>query len=250
MKTFLSLWSNIRKVTLRLSDCHRWGQFKRSYRQTSFEHSYQIALLAGALAKRENKIGKNLIDVGQIVLHALVHDWGEGITGDLTYEFKNHPLIKQMYTHIERQATHEFINDFPIIKHELLTAYELKEGAVEQEFFAAIELLDYMLYAVAEYDEGNSEFVKVFQRQHTKLLSVASQFPSIAEIYTTEVAQWVGLKLKKHKPELKQAKSQSKALTSKDIDQILMVFDDLEPSVKEYVLRHLEDKLNAKPFKP
>lgn len=230
------------KVIERLLRCKRWEGYTRSYQQSSLDHSVTIALLTGHLARREKEIGRNTLDEAKLIMHALVHDFGEGVTGDLTFRFKNDPRIKELYKKIEEEETVCQIQGVSIGGDYLFKAFILEPDSLERKFFAAVECLDYLLFAISEYRMGNQEFVKVFQRQHSRLVEYISLFPSIGEIYTREVQEWIEGRLKEHKVYLEASKASVPQPTFKDLDDISQALVALYKSLPERE-RHKEELL-------
>lgn len=182
----VSLMDNLKKVIDRQKRVIRWGGYdSKYYNQSSFEHTYILTLLTGLCLKLERHCGGQFYNDLSIMNWALVHDIGEGVTGDITYKFKNHPLIKDIYPIVEQEQTKITINGLGPMADFCMDVYS-QQGLTkkEQEFTHAMELLDYMLYALNEYFVyGNKEFVKVFKRQFAEFGHLAKIFPSVNLFY-------------------------------------------------------------------
>lgn len=203
VKQLAKLMDSFRHIMDRLDGCSRWGEFPmRDFKQTSFQHSFFIAILTAYLAKREEKIGRNNFDSAKLIVHALTHDFSEGITGDVTFRFKNDPRLKLLHSMVEHEQTVHQIRQLSPLDKFLEDAFNLEPESLEARFFHAIEYLDYFLYALSEYVLHDTRvFSAVIFRHHKDLAEFAKAFPSIREIYTPEIHEWVK-KCVEHEEEL------------------------------------------------
>ena len=193
IKQLAKLMNSFRYIMDRLNGCSRWGEFPmRNFKQTSFQHSYFIALLTAYLAKREEEIGRYDLDTSKLIVHALTHDFSEGITGDVTFHFKNDPRLKLLHGMVEHEQTIHQIRQISPLDKFLEEAFNLDPESLEAKFFRAIEYLDYFLYALSEYILHDTKtFSSVMYDHNQSIAECAKQFPSISEIYTPDVYNWV-----------------------------------------------------------
>lgn len=196
-----NLMDSFRLIMTRLDGIERWGEFpNRNFRQTSFQHSFFIGLLTAYLCKREKEIGTHQFDSSRLIVHALIHDFSEGVTGDLTFRFKNDPRLKILHDVVEHEQTITQIRQLAPLSKFLEDAFNLQPDSLEAKFFNAIEYLDYFLYALSEYVLHDTRiFAVVIFRHHEKLAGFAKQFPSIREIYTPAVHKCIKQIVEKEK---------------------------------------------------
>lgn len=213
----------------RLKKCIRWGGYKeRHYEQSSFEHSFALALSTAFCVMKEKELNGPgaCLDGFRMVIHALSHDFCEGALGDITYRFKNDPRLKYLVKLIEKEEGLRATRKISFMGPFLAEAIVLEPGSLEEKFFDAMETLDYFLYALSEYEiHKHLDFVAVFDRQHAKLVEYARIFPSVALIYSKDVQEYVekemktnwgliglGGELRPHKPCEKDVKDLEEAL--------------------------------------
>ena len=67
----------------RLHLIKRWGLMRNTYEENTQEHSWQVAVVAHALAVIKNRLFGGSLDEGRVAVLALYHDVSETVTGDL-----------------------------------------------------------------------------------------------------------------------------------------------------------------------
>lgn len=176
----------------RLLDCKRWKPYSPNQRQTSAHHSLSLSLLVAHCLFLERKAGKNEIDALLVMAHTPAHDFNEGTIGDVLYIFKHDPRIEELYEQIELEETLAQMERLGFMAEFLRRTYALPDGSVETRFFAAMERLDYALYAIFEIEiHGNiKNFLPILYRSHTDLTRYIEEFPSVAEVYSPEIREW------------------------------------------------------------
>ena len=139
----------------------RWGLKRNTVTENVMEHSWEVSVIAHALALIRNCYFEGTLDVNAIVVAALYHDCSEVLTGDMPSPIKYHsPEITKAYKLIEKKAEHELINLLP---EKLKVQY--KPFMLEEELpiehkviIKAADTISAYLKCKMEVAAGNQEF--------------------------------------------------------------------------------------------
>lgn len=98
----------------RLRYIRRWGLMRSTYPENTQEHSWQVAVVAHALALIKNRLFGGKVDVGRVAVLALYHDVSETVTGDLPTPIKyaNRDIERVFHT-LEDEAVEELAARLP-----------------------------------------------------------------------------------------------------------------------------------------
>ena len=137
----------------------RWALMRNTRTENVEEHSYEVAVLAHALAAIGRDVFHKDADPDRAAAAALFHDAPEIITGDMPTPIKYYnPAIKDAYKEVEAVAQDKLLSMLP---PELVPAYEPlvreSDGAVRRYVKAADKLAAW-LKCQEELKAGNSEF--------------------------------------------------------------------------------------------
>ena len=137
----------------------RWALMRNTRTENVEEHSYEVAVLAHALAAIGRDVFHKDADPDRAAAAALFHDAPEIITGDMPTPIKYYnPAIKDAYKEVEAVAQDKLLSMLP---PELAPAYEPlvreSDGAVRRYVKAADKLAAW-LKCQEELKAGNSEF--------------------------------------------------------------------------------------------
>ena len=150
---FYALMSRMRYIT-------RWGLMRNTFSENISEHSFQVAVLAHALALiRREILHLEGPDPDRCAVAALYHDASEILTGDLPTPIKYYnPDIKAAYKQVERIAGERLLEMLP---PELRHCYEHlvmeDDGDVEPIVKAADKLAAH-IKCLEEQKAGNTDF--------------------------------------------------------------------------------------------
>lgn len=124
------------------------------------QHSYQVALIAHALANIEKHIFLNDINTEKVAVMALYHDCSEVITGDLPTPIKYfNDDISKVYKDIEKDAVTRLLNQLPKELSNALSGYmTIEENYLEGEIVKSADKLSAYIKCVEEELCGNYEF--------------------------------------------------------------------------------------------
>ncbi len=145
----------------RMKNIHRWALMRNTRPENICEHSYEVAVLAHALALITNHHYGGRVDASRCVLLALYHDAPEILTGDMPTPVKYHnPAIREAYRQVESSACDKLVSMLPEdLREEYLPL--LTEGSAtpqEKVIVKAADKLSALIKCVEELGQGNREF--------------------------------------------------------------------------------------------
>lgn len=189
IRTHVDLYNTVKQILSILHQSVRWGAHEqKEYVQSTLQHTVEIALRTAQCAHIEEAAGKKIRPF-VVTVHAIVHDFCEALLGDIAFPVKKHPLLKLIFPMIEEELYCRLCDDLGHLGEFLRSAAELSD--VEKIFFDAMERLDYVMYALSQYDAGYDKFLHVIWRQYGKLEEYAEEFPSIRLYYCQELQTWI-----------------------------------------------------------
>lgn len=139
----------------------RWGLKRNAVTENVMEHSWEVAVIAHALALIRNRYFGSELDVNAIVVAAMYHDCSEVITGDMPSPIKYHSAeITKAYKSIERRAERELLGLLP---EDLQQDYEsviIEENIPEEQriIIKSADTISAYLKCQMEIFSGNAEF--------------------------------------------------------------------------------------------
>lgn len=138
----------------------RWGLMRNTFSENIAEHSYQVAVLAHALAMIRREILKlDGPDPDRCAVAALYHDASEILTGDLPTPIKYYnPEIKDAYKQVEYVAGQRLLDMLPT---QLRSSYEhlvLEDDVTVNPIVKAADKLSAHIKCLEEQKAGNAEF--------------------------------------------------------------------------------------------
>ena len=170
----------------RLRWIRRWGIMRTAEPENVMEHSWEVAVIAHALALIRNQFYQGQVDANVIATAALFHDASEVLTGDLPTPIKYFSSsITEAYQQIEAIATQELVASLPeplqAPYRELLC--DKFQSDCHNQIIKAADTLSAYLKCLAELRVGNNEFKITAQELEYKLK--ASRLPEVS--YVMEV---------------------------------------------------------------
>ena len=147
----------------RMKYIDRWALMRNTEEESLTQHSYEVAVVAHALAVISNKRLGTDYDAGKVALIALFHDTSEIITGDMPTPVKYYsPEITNAYKEVERAATGKLLDMLP---DDLRPEYEdlliqKEEDADLWKLCKAADKLSALIKCIEEQKAGNREFDK------------------------------------------------------------------------------------------
>lgn len=139
----------------------RWALMRNTRTENVEEHSYEVAVLAHALAVVGQEIFHKDVNPDRVATAALFHDAPEIITGDLPTPIKYfNPAIKSAYDQVEAVAQDKLLGMLPTQLTEAYTPLLRVEDPKVRCYIKAADKLAAWLKCLEERKAGNREFVQ------------------------------------------------------------------------------------------
>lgn len=150
----------------RMKYISRWALMRNTREETVQQHSYDVVVLAHALAELTNRRFGGQVDVGRCVLLAAYHDAPEIFTGDMPTPVKyDNPVIREAYKQVETLSAERLIAMLPDDLQQAYRPYFFpsNEWTEEQSIVKAADKLSALIKCVEEEGQGNREFLQARQ---------------------------------------------------------------------------------------
>ena len=148
----------------------RWALMRNTRVENVEEHSYEVAVLAHALAVVGRDVFHKELDPDRIAAAALFHDAPEIITGDMPTPVKYHnPSLQNAYKQVEASAERRLLDMLP---PELRPTFSDVLSPEDHEIRALVKAADKLsayLKCVEEVKAGNAEFKKAKEQTYAAL---------------------------------------------------------------------------------
>lgn len=149
----------------------RWGLKKNIETENVKEHSFDVAIIAHALAVIRNRYFDGELDANAVAVMALYHDASEVLTGDLPGPIKYfNPEIARAYKEVEAAARQKLLTMLPepmqADYHPLL---EEEAGDGVKQLIKAADVLSAYIKCLREVDSNNHEFLVAKERVENML---------------------------------------------------------------------------------
>lgn len=140
----------------------RWSLMRSSREENVMEHSYEVTMIAHALALINNKIFNGTADPFKTAMIAQYHETGEVLTGDLPTPIKYfNPEIRDAYKDIEHVSCEKILKMLPEELYESYREVILPDKESEEAKLAKYaDKISAFLKCVDELKAGNTEFKK------------------------------------------------------------------------------------------
>jgi 5'-deoxynucleotidase len=155
----------------RLRFIKRWGLMRNAVEEDVAQHSWDVAVLAHALAVISRDVFGQAIDPNAVATRALFHDATEAITGDLPTPVKYSPAMRHASGNLEGEVCNEMLNLLPpALLPALRSAMDHHEWPPEEaRLIKAADRLAAWLKCRAELRYGNREFEQATQQVRGKI---------------------------------------------------------------------------------
>lgn len=147
----------------RMKYINRWALMRNEHSENLSEHSFEVAVIAHALAVIKNKRFGGNINGERAALMGLFHDAPETLTGDMPTPVKYYSEeVRNAYKTVEENACKSLIEmlpeDFRDEFSPLLISRE--EDAELWKLVKAADKISALIKCLEEKKAGNSEFIK------------------------------------------------------------------------------------------
>ena len=155
----------------RLRFIKRWGLMRNAVEEDVAQHSWEVAVLAHALAVIRRDVLGGQIDPNAVATRALFHDATEAITGDLPTPVKYSPAMRQATAHLEDEVGREMVTLLPApLQATLRSVMDHNEWPDDEaQLVKAADRLAAWLKCRAELRYGNREFEQAAQQIERKI---------------------------------------------------------------------------------
>ncbi len=147
----------------RMKYINRWALMRNEHSENLCEHSFEVAVIAHALAVIGNKrFGKNL-NGERAALMGLYHDTPETLTGDMPTPVKYYSEeVRLAYKTVEENACKSLVSMLPEdFRDEYEPMFVPQSGDEELwKLIKAADKISALIKCIEEKKAGNSEFVK------------------------------------------------------------------------------------------
>ena len=146
----------------RMKYIKRWALMRSTVDENIKEHSWDVSVIAHALALIENKIYGGNVDEYKVLSYAMYHEAGEVITGDLPTPIKYfNTQINSAYKDLERQAEEKLLAKLPVELKDAYTKFVIADNdSIEYKIMKFADRLSSYIKCVDELKCGNKEFKK------------------------------------------------------------------------------------------
>ena len=155
----------------RLRFIKRWGLMRNAVEEDVAQHSWEVAVLAHALAVISRDVLGQAVDPQAVATKALFHDASEAITGDLPTPVKYSPAMRHATAHLEDEVSQEMVALLPQALRPALSGLIDHHQWPEHEarLVKSADRLAAWLKCRAELRYGNREFEQAEQQVKGKI---------------------------------------------------------------------------------
>lgn len=163
----------------RMGTIIRWSMMRNTKQEDLKQHSYDVAVIAHALATIWNEVfvpmsivNRIPVDANQAATYALFHDSAEIFTGDIPTPIKQlgGGVVKEIADKLEKLAVDKMVSSLP---EDLRPAYKsvFEIPARYKEIIKAADRISALKKCREEMAAGNNEFVRAAAQNEEKLRS-------------------------------------------------------------------------------
>jgi 5'-deoxynucleotidase len=156
----------------RLRFIKRWGLMRNAVEEDVAQHSWEVAVIAHALAViARDVLGQTQLDPNAVAARALFHDATEAITGDLPTPVKYSPAMRHATKDLEGEVCEEMLRLLPeAVRPALRSVMDHHEWPDEQaRLIKSADRLTAWLKCCAELRYGNREFEQAARQVRAKI---------------------------------------------------------------------------------
>ncbi|MFW9615899.1 5'-deoxynucleotidase [Aquabacterium sp.] len=155
----------------RLRFIRRWGLMRNAVEEDVAQHSWEVAVLAHALAVIARDVFGQSVDPNAVATRALFHDATEAITGDLPTPVKYSPAMRHATSHLEDEVCAEMVHQIPEAIRPAMAAVmdHAQWPDLDARLVKSADRLSAWLKCRAELRYGNREFEQAEAQVRRKL---------------------------------------------------------------------------------
>ncbi len=153
----------------RMKYVNRWGLMHNDREENLMEHSFETAVIAGALANIENTMFGGNYDVDRITQAALFHDASEIVTGDMPTPVKYiNSRMSSVYKDVEQRAQQRLLCALPQELQAVYGDYFVPDDK-SVEIIKAADKISALLKCIQEVRTGNRDFETALKSTEEKI---------------------------------------------------------------------------------
>ncbi len=157
----------------RMRNIDRWSLMRNTQKENIKEHSFDVVVVAHALAMIKNTYYGGNVDTGRVVELAAFHEAAEVITGDIATPIKYYnPKIAHAHKELEDIATQKLLDMLPAELRDSYSEILCHEGNELYEIVKCADKLCAYMKCIEELKSGNSEFERAAGNILGKLESI------------------------------------------------------------------------------
>jgi 5'-deoxynucleotidase len=150
----------------RLRFIKRWGLMRNAVDEDVAQHSWEVAVLAHALAVIGQEVFGRDLDPNAVAAKALFHDATEAITGDLPTPVKYSPAMRHASAHLEDEVAEEMVKLVPLalqdamrpmMDHRLWSPDEVRLVKAADRLAAWLKCRAELRYGNREFEQAESQ---------------------------------------------------------------------------------------------
>ena len=161
-------------LLMRMNYIGRWGLMRNARTETLSEHVVAVAGIANVLGHVAKEIFFADVDPEKLTCHALYHDAGEILNGDLPTPVKYRDIsMRDAYKKLEAESVERIIGALPEELASVMRPAISGEGLNEREknIVKAADSFSALIKCIEEERSGNTEFSSAKQSTLNKLMT-------------------------------------------------------------------------------
>ena len=173
-------------IISRMKYINRWALMRNTEQESLMQHSFEVAMLAHALATISNERLGTSLDANKAAVIGMFHDTSEILTGDMPTPVKYYSAeIRDAYKEVEAIATDKLVDMLPEdLQQEYRDVMVPQPGDEELwKLEKAADKLSALIKCVEEEKAGNKEFDKA---KEATLASIHKLNCEAAEIFLAD----------------------------------------------------------------
>lgn len=171
----------------RMKYINRWSLMRNEHPENLSEHSFEVAVIAHALAVIRNTRFSGSVNAERAALLGLYHDAAETLTGDLPTPVKYYSeQVREAYKTVEEHAGESLISMLPDDMKPFYTAFFTPEAGDAElwQIVKAADKISALIKCIEEKKAGSSEFSLAAKSTRE---SIESMGLKEAEVYLEEI---------------------------------------------------------------
>ena len=150
----------------RMKYINRWALMRKTSEENLSEHSYDVAVIAHALALIKNIRFGGSLNIERAAFLGLYHDMPEIITGDMPTPVKYHSRdLRDAFAKVEAMASDKLLSMLPEDMREYYESafFPREEDGYLWKIVKAADKISALIKCIEEEKAGNKEFLNAYE---------------------------------------------------------------------------------------